>query len=171
MMLIALLLFVQDATKSHLPARGLVKSGESAFPGYTLVAPLQSTDTTLVDMQGNVVHRWKSDAPPGQSVYLTEQGHLLRAERVDNEVFRGGGIGGRIREFDWDGKLVWEYTLSNDQFCMHHDFERLPSGQKPCSARSASSPSARASLGVFNSHAITSRLPDGRRSKSWCMQN
>jgi hypothetical protein len=160
MMLIALLLFVQDAPKPPPPARGLVKSAESAFPGYTLVAPLQSTDTTLVDMQGNVVHRWKSDAPPGQSVYLTEQGHLLRAERVDNEVFRGGGIGGRIREFDWDGKLVWEYTLSNDQFCMHHDFERLPSGNLLVIAWELKTPSEARALGLDADRAEQGFWPD-----------
>jgi hypothetical protein len=160
MMLIALLLFVQDAPKPPPPVRGLVKSAESAFPGYTLVAPLQSTDTTLVDMQGNVVHRWKSDAPPGQSVYLTEQGHLLRAERVDNEVFRGGGIGGRIREFDWDGKLVWEYTLSNDQFCMHHDFERLPSGNLLVIAWELKTPSEARALGLDADRAEQGFWPD-----------
>ena len=66
--LIPLLIALQEPAKSATPARGLVKNSADAFAGYTLVAPLQSTDTVLVDMQGTVVQRWKSDAPPGQAV-------------------------------------------------------------------------------------------------------
>lgn len=108
--------------------RGLVKSSERAAPGCVLVAPLNSSSTYLVDLAGNSVHEWKSDRPPGQSVFLLENGHLLRSERVDNPLFFGGGQGGRLREFDWDGKLVWEYTLSDERHCAHHDFEVLPNG-------------------------------------------
>jgi hypothetical protein len=74
------------------------------------------------------VHTWKSDKPPGHSVFLLENGHLARAERIDNPVFFGGGQGGRLREFDWDGALLWEYTLSDEKYCAHHDFEWLPNG-------------------------------------------
>jgi len=33
-----------------------------------------------------------------------------------------------IREFDWDGNLVWEFSYSDDRHCQHHDIEPLPSG-------------------------------------------
>jgi len=108
--------------------RGLVSTSDRAAPGYTLVAPLSSGETHLVDLAGESVHSWKSDKPPGQSVFLLENGHLVRAERIDNPVFFGGGQGGRLREFDWDGGLVWEYTLSDENLCAHHDFECLPNG-------------------------------------------
>jgi hypothetical protein len=109
-------------------ARGLVHTSERAAPGYTLVAPLSSGETFLVDLAGQTVHSWKSDKPPGHAVFLLENGHLVRAERIDNPVFFGGGQGGRLREFDWDGALVWEYTLSDEKLCAHHDFELLPNG-------------------------------------------
>ena len=35
-----------------------------------------------------------------------------------------GGRGGLIREYDWNGKVVWEYR----QVGQHHDFRRLPNG-------------------------------------------
>jgi len=108
--------------------RGLVRTSERAAPGYTLVAPLSSGETSLVDLAGNTVHSWKSDKPPGHSVFLLENGHLVRAERIDNPVFFGGGQGGRLREFDWDGTLLWEYTLSDEKYCAHHDFEWMPNG-------------------------------------------
>lgn len=109
-------------------SRGLRARTEAATPGYTLIAPLRSTSTYLVDTDGKVVHEWKSDAPPGQSVCLTDTGMLLRTERVDNRTFVGGGQGGRIRELDWDGNITWEYTLSDDSRCLHHDVELLPNG-------------------------------------------
>lgn len=163
LILVPLLFAGQDAPKPGAPAaaaRGLVKTSDAAFAGYTLLAPLQSTDTVLVDMKGEVVHRWKSDAPPGQSVYLTEAGTLLRAERVDNEVFRGGGIGGRIREFDWDGKITWEYTLSNDEFCLHHDFERLPNGNLLVIAWESKTPGESRALGLDADRAEQGFWPD-----------
>src|SRR6185295_8038231 len=86
--------------------RGLLKTSDAASAGYTLLAPLRSASTYLVDLNGNVVHEWKSDATPGHSVYLLENGHLLRAEQVENDTFHGGGQGGRLRERDWDGNIV-----------------------------------------------------------------
>ncbi|QDU68487.1 aryl-sulfate sulfotransferase [Engelhardtia mirabilis] len=108
--------------------RGLLTKAEGAEGGYTLIAPLRSTTTWLLDADGEPVHTWTSDAPPGQSVYLLENGHLLRCERVDSDVFSGGGQGGRVREYDWDGELVWEYVCADDTRLQHHDVEPLPNG-------------------------------------------
>ena len=49
-----------------------------AFRGYSLVAPMNSTTTYLVDMDGRVVHTWKSDYTPAMSAYLLDNGHLRR---------------------------------------------------------------------------------------------
>ncbi|MFH0946370.1 MAG: aryl-sulfate sulfotransferase [Planctomycetota bacterium] len=108
---------------------GLVQSDEGAFSGYTLFAPLRSTTTYLIDMQGKVVHQWESKYNPGNSVYLLENGHLLRTAREpDNPVFRGGGEGGRIQEFSWEGELVWEYVCSSEERLHHHDIAPMPNG-------------------------------------------
>ena len=61
-----------------------------------------------------MVNTWKSDCQPGLSAYLLENGHLLRTGQVENRPFFGGGSGGRIQEFTWDGKLVWDFTYVND---------------------------------------------------------
>lgn len=116
------------AQGSSSPKRGLLVSTEDSAGGYTLYGPLRSTSTYLVDALGKVAHEWKSDATPGQSVYLLPSGNLLRCERVDNEVFAGGGQGGRVREYDWDSKIVWEYVCSDDKKLHHHDVEPLPNG-------------------------------------------
>jgi hypothetical protein len=86
---------------------------------------MRSTTTYLIDMRGAVVHKWKDDYPPGHSVYLLDNGHLLKCVRGSDEgPFHGGGLGGLIREFDWDGQLVWEFHYSDDKHCQHHDIGR-----------------------------------------------
>ena len=109
---------------------GLFLNDSRAWPGYTLMAPKQYTSTYLLNNQGNVVHSWTaSKYPPGQSAYLLENGHLIRAAVVMNkDVNTGGGEGGRIEEFDWDGNMVWQFDFSTDQYMQHHDFSVLPNG-------------------------------------------
>ena len=81
-----------------------------------------------MDNQGRAVHSWKSQYEPGQSVYLLENGHLLHCCFTKNRGFTSGGEGGRLEEFDWDGKLVWEFEYSSDQHLSHHDVKPLPNG-------------------------------------------
>ena len=108
---------------------GLLRYEQGAAEGYTLFAPIRSTTTYLIDMDGNVVHSWESDSQPGHAVYLLENGNLLRCARErENETFRGGGVGGRVQEFAWDGTVVWEFVYSNGEHCQHHDIEPLPNG-------------------------------------------
>lgn len=45
---------------------------------HTLFSPMQSTDTYLIDDQGNTIHTWQSDYRPGLSVYLLDNAELLR---------------------------------------------------------------------------------------------
>jgi hypothetical protein len=112
--------------------RGLVtpRNGPKAFQGYTLIAPLQSTKTYLIDMQGQVVHMWESDYAAGQDAYLLEDGHLLRAGKLTSEeqLFSGPAAGGRVQEFTWDGELVWDFKFHNAKQVAHHDVARLPNG-------------------------------------------
>jgi len=119
----------QEPPPEAEPARGLRVRAQGAFEGMTLFSPLLSHDVFLVDMEGEVAHTWKTDLPPAGSVYLLDDGHLLRSGRVeDNPMFRGGGIGGRIQEVDWDGKLVWDFPLADEYQTQHHDLEPLPNG-------------------------------------------
>ncbi|HSF17429.1 MAG TPA: aryl-sulfate sulfotransferase [Vicinamibacteria bacterium] len=107
---------------------GLVTRKPGASPGYILYAPLLSDTTYLIDADGLVVHMWKSPHAPQGSVYLTNDGRLLRGARVESKVFRGGGTGGRIEEYDWEGELSWSYPFATDDHVSHHDIEPLPGG-------------------------------------------
>jgi hypothetical protein len=104
-------------------------------PGYTLIASLGSRDTFLIDLDGKVVHQWTSDYQPGNAVYLLDDGSLLRTGKVPNATFNArGGTGGRIQRFSWDGELLWDFKLSDDQYCQHHDIEPMPGGNVLCIA-------------------------------------
>lgn len=107
---------------------GLFLNGPEAFDGYTLVAPTGATRTHLIDNCGRIVNQWDSEFRPGESAYLLEDGSLLRTARQSSTVFNGGGIGGRIERFSWDGELLWSYTLANDTAHHHHDMAWLPNG-------------------------------------------
>ncbi|MCX5684544.1 MAG: SUMF1/EgtB/PvdO family nonheme iron enzyme, partial [Planctomycetota bacterium] len=105
---------------------GLFLSTPAAASGYTLFAPKHNTVTYLIDNEGRIVHQWKSDYEPGQTVYLLPNGHMLRSCMVKVQGGTGGGEGGRIEEYDWDGKLVWEFTHATREYQLHHDIKPLP---------------------------------------------
>lgn len=108
---------------------GVLQRTAGAAPGYTLFAPFNQGDTFLIDLAGAVVKRWHSDFPPGQAVELLDNGHLLRAARDPApSPLRGGGEGGRLEEFDWDGNLIWTWICCDDDRRQHHDFEPLQNG-------------------------------------------
>jgi len=108
---------------------GLVENQLGSFPGYTLFAPKHNTMTYLIDNNGYLVHQWiKSTYEPGQTVYLLENGNLLRCCFTHNKGLTRGGEGGRLEEYDWDDNLVWEYSYASSDYMMHHDIAILPNG-------------------------------------------
>src|SRR5262245_60136302 len=108
---------------------GLSINEPGAFQGYTLVAPVKSTRTYLIDMEGKVVRTWQSDSTPALGASLLENGHLLRAELLPEAPGTDGpGAGGRVREFTWEGDLVWDFKLTSTNQLPHHDITRLPNG-------------------------------------------
>jgi hypothetical protein len=127
----------KDASKKDAPPKqppiklGLHTNGPKAFQGYTLLAPLESAKTYLLDMQGRVVRTWESDCAPALCPMLLANGHLLRPGSIggDSRVFGPGpGVGGRIQEFTWEGELVWDFKFYNARQLPHHDMTRLPNG-------------------------------------------
>jgi hypothetical protein len=107
----------------------LLNNTSKVYNGYTLFAPKQNTMTYLINNEGRIIHQWNaSKYPPGQSVYLLENGHLLRSCMTPGKLSSGGGEGGRVEEYDWDGNLVWELDFSTDTYMQHHDIHILPNG-------------------------------------------
>jgi hypothetical protein len=84
---------------------GLIRNDPGAYPGYTLLSPLQSTSTYLIDMNGKVVKTWNAGSTPSSIAYLLENGNLIRAGAQPNSPYGAGvaGGGGKIQEFNWNG--------------------------------------------------------------------
>ena len=75
-------LFINDTTK--------------AYAGYTVFAPKHNTMTYIINNEGRKCHEWKASTyTPGQSVYLLENGNLLRTCMLMGSLGSGGGEGGR----------------------------------------------------------------------------
>lgn len=102
-----------------------------AFGGYTLFAPSTSTTTYLIDQRGDEVNRWVSNLSP-MTAELLPDGSLIRAGRVASQDGPAKqwapGVSGRIEKFNWEGDLVWSYTLATQDAQLHHDFEVMPNG-------------------------------------------
>ena len=105
---------------------GLFQYDAGSYDGYTLFSP--SENTYLIDNCGRLVHSWQSTYPPGLSVYLLEDGSLLRTCRISNSIFSGGGSGGRVEKKDWNNNLLWSYDFSSSAYYQHHDIEPMPNG-------------------------------------------
>ena len=109
---------------------------EAALDGYTLIAPYFSTSTYLIDMEGNVVHTWKSEYPPGLHAVLLPDGSLLRPMRLGARAkAKVGGPSGGFQILDWDGKVVREFILNEADRITTHGVTPLPNGNILCLGR------------------------------------
>lgn len=106
---------------------GLQIRDSGSFDGYTLLNPLRTKETMLVDTRGRVVHSWPGTLQQAV-VYLEPNGNLLRSVKVGNTKFTRGGNSGRIEEHNWQGTKVWQFEYSTGTYCLHHDVARLPNG-------------------------------------------
>ena len=109
---------------------GLIQGGPDASAGYTLFSPLSSTPTYLIDNDGNLVNSWTADTyPVGNSVYLLEDGSLLRCSDqgpAKGSVMIGGGDGSNVKRYDWNGELTWDFSYNTPQHRLHHDICPIP---------------------------------------------
>ena len=105
---------------------GLFEYDSTAFSGYTLFSPDETT--YLIDNCGKLVHSWEGIYNSGSSVYLLQNGDLLRTCRIQSTVFSGGGSGGRVEQRDWHNNLIWSYNFSTTDYHQHHDIEPMPNG-------------------------------------------
>ena len=111
------------------PKTGLIVNDPRAYQGYTLLAPIMSKMVHLLDMQGRVIRTWEGEAPGNMSVYLLENGHLLRYGRLAEQTFGdGAGAAGHIQEFTFDGEPVWDYRFASTMQLAHHDIFKMPNG-------------------------------------------
>ena len=101
---------------------GVISNDLTGFEGYTLFAPMDSEMTYLIDNYGRVVHTWESQFTPNLSVYLLENGNLVRPYYEESVDVSG------VQIFTWDGDLIWNFPYNDTFYSAHHDVEPLPNG-------------------------------------------
>lgn len=117
-----------SSLKAQNQTVGLFVNSEDSFNGYTLVSVNAAHTSHLIDNCGRVVNEWHSNYRTGESSYLLEDGSLLRTARLSSNTFNGGGIGGRVERFSWEGDLVWSFEYASAQAHLHHDIAWMPNG-------------------------------------------
>ena len=103
---------------------------KKACPGYVLYSPMYGHGhVDLIDLKGDVVHRWEMPHPPGLYGYLLPNGNLFYMGKTHDETWDrflswNRFKGGVLMEVDRDGNVVWEHRDSDH----HHDARRTESG-------------------------------------------
>jgi hypothetical protein len=103
--------------------------GTATYPNpVILFSPIASTSVYLMSLDGRRLHEWRTDTPPGYSVYLLPDGNLLRANSIEERPFSAlqGSNGGRVEMLDWDGKVVWRFDYATTAGQQHHDVFWMP---------------------------------------------
>ena len=108
----------------HRDTGVLVHDEGRATPGFTLIVPLVGREACLIGMRGEILRRWQFPLTPGNYAYLLPSGNLLWSGRTEEGPPLRRGKGGLLREYDWDGKVLWEYVDHGQ----HHDFRRRADG-------------------------------------------
>lgn len=107
---------------------GLLQADTNNVDGYVLFSPIAYTKTYLIDKCGRKVNEWSAIYRPGVSVYLLEDGTLLRTGNVLNPFFSAGGSGGYVEKVSWTGQILWSYMVSDSNRLQHHDVYPMPNG-------------------------------------------
>jgi hypothetical protein len=124
-----IILFSTKEVSAQEKTVGVIDIRAEAAEGFLLLAPVSSSNSYLIDNCGRVINQWtQSDFTPGNSVYLTDEGSLLKTCHVTNPKINLGGLGGRLEKWSWNDSLLWEFDYSTDQYAQHHDIELLPNG-------------------------------------------
>src|SRR4029450_2223027 len=89
--------YARSRTMRHLRFGVLDSREDDATAGYTLFSPLHGSATYLIDLRGDVVHRWDHPLISSSYAYLLENGNLLWAGRLPEGPQHMGGRGGWLR--------------------------------------------------------------------------
>lgn len=101
---------------------GTVFIDTSSYDGYTFFSA--EKNAYLVDRCGRTINKWESSFKNSLSAYLLDNGELLRTATTFDFYSRGG----IIEKLDWEGNLLWRYTVNEENLFPHHDVAPLPNG-------------------------------------------
>ena len=87
--------------------------------------------TILIDNNHNIINQWDHETKASSIAYLSSDSILFLPCRINSndEGGPGGGTtGGRFMKKNWNGQILWDYTLAEDICTPHHDISVLPNG-------------------------------------------
>lgn len=103
---------------------GVTRREKGTTDGYILINPIAGDRVYLIDYTGAVAHSWQVGTGFTNWCYLLPDGNLFVNERCKNPqgvALTGSGL---LREYNWQGQVVWEHL---DPW-QHHDARRLANG-------------------------------------------
>lgn len=111
--------------------------------GYTLFSPSHADDIYLLNMAGHIVKQWNfaglaiglPTLLPNGNLFFSAISHdaLEKSRQIEEDdisdlglycLKMGGGGFNTLCEYDWDGNLVWSFSLD----CIHHDYHICDNG-------------------------------------------
>ena len=99
------------------------------FVGNTLITPLRSTETFLIDLNHNILQTWHGNNGAGHTVYLLADNSVIRGQGDPAAPLNGGGgAGGHLQRVNSNDVVVWDYFFSNSEHQQHHDLQPMPNG-------------------------------------------
>jgi hypothetical protein len=119
---------VDQQTQRRRGAGLIAHDPEKAFQGYTLFTPqFRGGPSLLIDMEGKVVHEWRTPLPTGYASLLPN-GNLFALCRAPGTARRFPTWplvrAGAVMEADWDGRVLWEVRHPDH----HHDARLMRNG-------------------------------------------
>ena len=98
------------------------------FEGLTLITTMgggqNSSDTYLMDNYGNTINSWSHSTGSASVGYLSQDSVLFLPSKVGGDG--DGPAGGLFKKIDWDGNILWEWTMPVEICVPHHDIAILP---------------------------------------------
>ena len=107
---------------------------QEAFDGMCIFTPggmgagNNNISTLLLDNDNNTIHSWSHTRGAASMPYLSPDSSIIYPYRVPEPTMTNGGVGGGIQKISWDGTIIWDYVISNENYQHHHDIEPLPNG-------------------------------------------
>ena len=111
----------------------IVYSEAETDGGFNLIYPHNQSDAFLLDMCGNVVHKWEhaDSLRPANVLYILENSDVITTYRpasFDDDAIWAGGGGATVERRTWDNEPVWSFTRNNAEYRLHHDIQPMENG-------------------------------------------
>ena len=107
---------------------------QDVFDGLSLFTPGGSgivqtgTSTLLIDNDNNIINSWIHSRAPASMPYLLPDSLIIYPYRVQQPTMNNGGVGGGIQKISWNGTILWDYEISNENYQHHHDIKPMSNG-------------------------------------------